>query len=139
VRLEECSAVVLIGAIVGSIALNVGMLAAVAVLAGTAATVGWACRRALRLALMASEDEVRIRNFWREHEFSWLDVTSVGVGEGYAGFFISTRPTISFKLRTGRIIHAKATPEATEKCLALLNELQTIAPPSVQFFTHPLR
>jgi hypothetical protein len=46
----------------------------------TAAVAAWAARRAFRISLLVTEDEVRITNHWKTHVIPWPEVVAVAMG-----------------------------------------------------------
>jgi hypothetical protein len=100
------------------------------VLAFTVGVGIWAIHRAFRLSLEASTDRVLVRNYWRDYEFNWLDVTRVGMGEVPTG--PTHQPAIAFQLRTGQWVLAQATPGRVAARRLVLDALEALAPPSVE-------
>lgn len=93
--------------------------------------VAGAVRRAFRVSLTANADRVIVQNFWRAHEFSWLEVTTVGLGERSAGD--TTMPALASFLRNGRAILAHATPDRADDRRPVVASLEALAPPGVEF------
>jgi hypothetical protein len=90
-----------------------------------------AVRRSSRLSLVATDDRVVIKNYWRTYEFQWLDVAEVWIGAWSVG--ASIQPAIAFRLRDGRRRWAQATPPRSADHLAVVDHLRSLAPSSVRF------
>jgi hypothetical protein len=98
----------------------------VAVLGGA-----WSVKRAFRLGLWASSERVRVQNYWRTREFSWSDVTDIGVGKLMTG--VVPQSAWAFLLRDGRSIRAQATPTRPDVREAESHALLALAPAAAQF------
>jgi hypothetical protein len=92
---------------------------------------GWSVHRAWRLGLRVTNDRICVDNYWRTYRFTWADVADVGVGMETMG--VMPQPAILFRLRTGRIIRAQATPQKFDPREEMIDRLAGLAPRDVKF------
>ena len=90
----------------------------------------WSVNRGWRLGLRVTSDSICIDNYWRSYRFPWTDVADVGVGLETMG--ATAQPAFLFRLRTGRIIRAQATPQKVEPRRKLFDQLAGLAPCDVK-------
>jgi hypothetical protein len=92
----------------------------------------WSVKRAWRLGLWASETCVVSKNFWRTRTFDWSDVTDIGVGAETMG--ILPQPAWAFRLASGKVVRAQATPFKPRDQQREWEFLVALAPEGVSLF-----
>jgi hypothetical protein len=67
----------------------------------------------------------------RTYEFPWSDVLAVEIGMETMG--VVPLPATAFKLTSGRVVRAQATPERVDEQRAALKALSALVPSSTRF------
>jgi len=88
-------------------------------------------RRSFRIELEITQEEIRIRNYWRDFEFPWSQVTDVGMGVAIQG--IAYQPAITFQLLDGTKRRAKATPYGADRQREAVRAIVALAPQDAPF------
>jgi hypothetical protein len=86
--------------------------------------------RAFRIRLLITEEDVRIDNYWRSHEFPWSDVTVVRIGLKNQG--VLPQPALGFGLTSGEVRFAQATPFRANERQEFQAAVVALAPSSVR-------
>jgi hypothetical protein len=95
----------------------------------TLAPAPWAVRRAFRISLTVTDEEVTIKNYWRSYTVAWSDVEGVGVALREHGLL--PQPALAFKLRDGAAVFAQATPFRQTERRAFHQAVLELAPSTV--------
>jgi hypothetical protein len=104
----------------------------------TGAVVIWAARRAFRICLLVTEDEVRITNHWKTHVLPWSEVIAVAMmAIGKFAMVPVGSPAIGFWRRGRGWVKAQATPSGEREQEEFQKAVMALAPPSVQALTPP--
>jgi hypothetical protein len=88
----------------------------------------WAIRRAARVRLVVSKEEVLIDNTWRSYRFPWSEVDGVGIGL----IGVVPAPALCFRLIGRAPVFAQATPIRKSVRQEFLAKVLSLAPASVQ-------
>jgi hypothetical protein len=92
-----------------------------------AGAVGALAARSFRLSLDVTDDQIAIRNFWRDYHFSWAEVTGIGPG------VIGMRRAVAFVLDGGKVRKAQATAYNVDDRSHAIEVLRFMAPKRVKF------
>jgi hypothetical protein len=106
-------------------------LGAIAIAAVSVVPVVIFVRRAFRLSLEASRENVVVSNYWRTYRLDWADIRAVRVGVEVMG--VIPAPAFLFVLDDGKSIRAQATPPKKEQQRTEMQALAKLAPADVNF------
>lgn len=89
--------------------------------------------RSFRLELDVTTERVRIRNYWRDSEFPWMQVDDVTMGSALQGVML--QPAITFRLLDGSKRRAKATPygNASDRQHEAMRAIVALSPADAPF------
>jgi hypothetical protein len=119
------------------ISLLIGMPWGYATAAITAVGATWSVRRAFRIRMLVTEDEVTVTNYWKTYVIPWSEVSGVAMSAKFKFPSFWPPPTLAFYRRSGRPVLAQATPSRERETSEFQAAVMALAPPSMRALTPP--
>jgi hypothetical protein len=86
----------------------------------------WGSRRAARVSIIASDDQVTVSNQFRTHVVDWSEIDRIELSQlpGYLGSYV---PALAFRLKSGWRVKAQAVSSSRSDQEAMLTDLSRVA------------